>query len=225
MRALLAAFAAWGLAGCVSVLPESGPPPEIYRLSIPPGEPTRADLADWIVEVPEPLAPKAFSTDRIAVSQDGVRIAYVAGARWAAPAPTLVQNLVVETFDASGAIRAATRPEDGVEARYELRLEIQSFEAAYRDGDRRPPTAEIRVRAKLVDTGDRKLVAAQSFEVSERADAMELGAIVTALDAAAGELAGALVGWAVDHGAIGQGAAPQTVDRSAVLTGAPAGGR
>ena len=199
-RFIALSCASIALSACVSVLPESGPPPDIYRLSLPTLGAPEGEPVAWIVELPTPRAPEAYSTDRIAVSQDGVRISYVADARWSASAPQLLQSLMVDSFNADGRVRAAVRPEDAVNAGVELRLELHHFEAVYRDGPRRPPTAELHMNAKLVDARSRRLMAAKPFTTSAIAAGLELDAIVSALDTVAHENAAAVIGWTIANG-------------------------
>lgn len=196
---IVVALASALLAGCVSVLPNSGPPPDVFRLSAPSMDASDAVAADVVIEAPTPNVPKALAGERIAVSEEGGGIAYIAGARWAAATPDMLQRLIIETFDASGAVRAAVRPEDGVHASYELRLDVAAFEAVYRDGEGQPPTAEIRVRAKLIDADARSVVAAKAFSASRKATSRDLKAIVAAIDGASQELAAALVAWSASE--------------------------
>ena len=95
------------LSGCVPVLPEMGPAAQIYRLD---GEGGAATLAaesaavqpaaeDLTFLVPEPIAPRALATDRIAVNMTGEHISYAAGARWSERAPRVVQDRVLSAFE------------------------------------------------------------------------------------------------------------------------------
>ena len=202
-RLIATGCASLALSACVSVLPESGPPPDIYRLSSPAAGTAVGERLSWIVELPTPLAPEAYRTDRIALSQDGVRISYVADARWSASAPQLLQSLMVDSFNADGRVRAAVRPEDAVSAAVELRLEVRHFEAVYRDGPRQPPTAELLMSAKLVDARSRTLIATEPFTATEVAGGLELDAIVSALDTVAHRAANAVIDWTVANDAAG----------------------
>ena len=197
MRAVWIAAASLALSGCVSLLPEGGPPPDIYRLSHPDHEHAAGEPVTWAVEVPRPMASKALSTDRIALVIERGSIAFVANARWEAAAPRLFQELIVSTFTASDRVRAAVRPEDGVRTEYELRIDLSRFEAAYRDGAGAPPTVIVMFDAKLIDTRTRDLVAAKAFRSLEPASSVQMTDIVDAFDAAASRAADDLVAWSV----------------------------
>ena len=204
MAALLGVGAA---AGCVSVLPEAGPAPEIYRLNDGTAELARSSVgdaaapsADWALSVPEPIAPSALATDRIAVVTGGAGISYAAGARWSESAPRMLQERVLTAFEDDAGVRAAVRPEDGVATRFELRLELLRFEAVYPAGGAGAPTAQVSVRAKLVDRDDRVLAASRRLEANRRADANALGDIIAAFDAASSEVSRELARWTAVSG-------------------------
>ncbi len=196
-RVLVLALAAGMTSACVSVLPDAGPPPDIYRLS-PPAPAGQAHAL--IVEVPAPLAPKSLASDRLAVVT-GERLAYLSGARWETSAPRLLQAHVIAAFDSmdAGGDGAAIRPGDGVRAPFELRLDIVEFEAVYPDAaGQDAPTARLRVRAKLIDNVTRRLIASRSLEARTPAAANRVGEIVKALDAVSDEVAETLVSWTLE---------------------------
>ncbi len=197
MRPIAVLAAALAAGACVSVLPDAGPPPSIYRLTVPELTAEGVDRAAWSIEIPRPTAPKALSTDRIALTDGPGDIAYAAGARWEAVTPRVLQDVLLETFDASGKVRAAVRPEDGIRAEYELRVEVRRFEAAYREGYDRPPTALVRLDAKLIDTRTRQLVAAQGFRASELSNSVRMGDIIVAFNNVAARSAIEIADWTV----------------------------
>ena len=196
MRPIAVLTAALLAGACVNVLPESGPPPSIYRLTVPDHAPT-AERATWSIEIPRPMAPQALSTDRIALTDGPGDIAYAAGSRWEAVTPRVFQDLMLEAFDASGRVRAAVRPEDGVRTEYELRIDIRRFEADYRNGYKSAPTATVRLDAKLIDTRTRQLVAARGFRASEASNSVRMGDIVVAFNNAAARTAAEVIDWTV----------------------------
>lgn len=204
-----------GAAGCVSVLPDSGPAPEIYRLSAPEPDQSGAPAAaaDLTIEVPTPIAPKALANDRIALVDDGGRVAYVAGARWAAPTPRLLQALVLETIENGEGVGAAVRPEDGVAAPYELRLEILAFDGVA-DGQA-ARAAHVRVRARLVDNRARTLVGSRVFSRREPTASTGRADLVAAFDAAVGGLAIEIRDWTLEKHAAATDARPPAASPSA----------
>jgi cholesterol transport system auxiliary component len=201
-----AVIAAAGLmlaTGCVSVLPEAGPAPHVYRLAggratlgaASAGLPAGAGgLALTIADV---LAPRALSGDRIAVITEDGRISYAAGARWNEQTPEIVQERMLAAFEDDPRASVVTRPEDGVATPYEVRIELMSFEADYANGDDAAPQARVEARAKLIDRRTRALVASRRFEIVRPTTENRIGPIVAALDDAMSTLSGEIVNWAV----------------------------
>lgn len=225
MRLIIAApAAALALAACVSLFPDSGDPPQVYRLSAPTPAPTAEERRAWTVEVAPAIAERALSSNRVAVSTDGVEVAYAAGARWSAATPRLIQNLIIDTLSSDGRILAAVRPEDGVRASCELRLELASFEAVYENGEAAAPTANVNIRAMLIAPGTRRLAAASNFTSQVRAGDVRMRAIISAMDEAAHDAANQLVDWTLEQGAmVGADGATPCTDAAPPLRGAGEG--
>ncbi|MCW5725680.1 MAG: membrane integrity-associated transporter subunit PqiC [Maricaulaceae bacterium] len=194
MRALAVTAVAAALTACVSLLPEA-PPSSVYRLSSPEmGDADGYGQDDVIIRVEALRMPRALSGDAIAMSRDG-EIVYIAGARWISPAPRMLQDLIVESIDFSQRGVAAVRPEERVRPDYELHVEVIAFEARY-EAAGALPVAEVRMRARLIDARDRRVVAVRGFRGRSTASADRIRAIVAAFDAAAHDSAGSLAEWA-----------------------------
>jgi len=195
-----AGFLAAGLAlvlapGCVQLLPEQDPA-TIYRLapSLPEADPVAAQRGAVIL-VERPEAPRALAGDRIAMAREQGQIAYIAGANWISPAPDLIQELILDTFDRQLEGYTAARAVDGVDARYVVRLELRHFEAVYDRGNNRAPLARVGLRARLVDDETHDFVAVTTLRGEARAEAHRQGAIVEAFSEAAREAAQDLADW------------------------------
>jgi cholesterol transport system auxiliary component len=201
----MAVAAGLALAGCVSVLPDAGPAPQIYRLGGAPATLARAStLAETrardglTVMVTEPLAPRALSTDRVAVMVDGDHLSYAAGARWNERAPRVVQERILSAFEADARVDAAVRPEDGVTSRYELRLDLLRFDAVYDRGASAAPSVHVEMRAKLIDRATRELLDSTRLVTEQRASENRMGAIIGAFDGAMNEVGSRLVTWTIE---------------------------
>jgi len=182
IRATLIGLSALSMTACVSLLPESEPV-SVYRLSSP--EPAELAGENWvIVEIDVPNAPRGLSGDQIAIMQDGVSLAYIEGARWISPAPRILQGLMIDTFNASNSQLAPTRADDGVRADYELRLDMQEFEAVFDHGMDAAPLVRVRIAARLVAEQGRRFSGARVVTAEVRASANRTSAIVVAFDQA-----------------------------------------
>lgn len=192
-RTFLLAAAALLLPGCVNLLPQVEPS-AVYRLSAP--EPAGDfSTGQTIVSVGVPLTPRALSSDDIAISMARGELAFIEGAKWIAPVPRLMQDLVVEAIDAYEPDLAAARPEDGVLSEYGISTEIRAFEAVYRDSDDAAPMAVIRMRVRLVRLDGRQLVGIHAVGAQAQAADNRIGDIVAAYDAAAQETASEIAEW------------------------------
>lgn len=206
----IAVAAALMAAGCVNVLPEVGPAPQVYRLDnggAPNGagermqaaafSATAAASSDMTLTVVPLLAPRALATDRLAVMTEDGHLSYAAGARWNQRAPELIQERFVTALEDDGRIGAVVRPEDGVRTRYELRLELLRFEAVYDRGDDAAPVAIVGFRGRLIERNARKLVASSRFEAETRASENRMAAVVDAFDAALDQATAEVVDWII----------------------------
>ncbi len=179
------------LSGCISLLPKSKPA-QLYRF----GQATAAAPAP-VGSVGVFRANGVFQGesggDRI-LTITGGKAAYVADARWVAPASILFDEAVLAAFDADpGPTRIISRGEQG-KADYALRLDVRNFETRYDSGGGAAPTVVVRIRAALAKA-DRSNAAETILEARVRADDNRVGAIVAAYDTALGEALGKLVAW------------------------------
>ena len=139
-RVLAAAALALALSGCVSLLPKTKPA-QLYRFGAnPPAAAAPADARPIGVFWSNGSFQRESSGDRI-LTVTGDRAAYIAEARWAAPAEVLFEQAVFETFDSgAGHVRLVPRgapaPTDFV-----LRVDVRDFEANYLSGPGAAPTA------------------------------------------------------------------------------------
>ena len=195
LRAGAAALAALALSACISVLPESEPR-RIYRLEPPAAVAQAAPVESApVIVVERPLAPRGLASDRIALSMADGRISYMGGASWISPAPDMIHDLVLEVFRAEAPGLAAVRADDGVDDDWRLRTELTRFEAVYDRGEGAAPLVQVTLRARLVDSDDRRLAGARAFTASARAADNRQSAIVDAFGEAARSAAGALTAW------------------------------
>jgi cholesterol transport system auxiliary component len=199
IRAALVGLSALSVSACVSLLPESEPV-LVYRLSAP--QPAELTGDHWtVVEIDVPNAPRGLSGDQIAIMRNGSSLAYIAGARWISPAPRLLQSLVIDTFNANNAQLAPTRADDGVRADYELRLDMQEFEAIYDRGEGVAPLIRVRISARLVAEQGRQFAGARVVTAEARATNNRTSDIVAAFDDAAQAASREIADWTASRAA------------------------
>jgi cholesterol transport system auxiliary component len=184
-----------GLSACVTVLPETDPV-TLYRLDaeVPPAQGSAAGPPLYLLGTPTRFS-AAAATDRIMTVTDG-EVAYLAGARWASPAPVLFDEALSRAFD-SGAVETSLVGYDGAaRARHVLRLEVREFVAFYQAGAPAAPVVRLRVVASIVRRQDGSLISEQAFDVRTPAAANRVSTVVEAFDSALGQVLGEIVAWA-----------------------------
>jgi cholesterol transport system auxiliary component len=133
-----------------SALRSDADAPDRYRLQDPASEPGGAPLPIAIA-VARPRAPSSLDTDRIAITKPGHGFDYLAGARWADPAPQMLQQLLVGALAGDAHFATAVAAPSRVPADLLLDVELSRFEAAYPDVNG-PPVIEVEFGVNLVDT-------------------------------------------------------------------------
>lgn len=183
-----------GTTGCVSLWPESEPD-TIYRLNASSmSNLETAQKAEVTVMVDRIVAPRGLSGSRIALRRDRA-IAYMANAAWISPAPSLLESIIGEVLDSRSPVLASARVEDGVQAAYELDLELRDFEAVYDQGDDREPIVHVALRGRLIDRDERHVIATRHFTMTHRASENRQGAIIHAFSEASTRTASELADW------------------------------
>ena len=197
-RNALVLAAALALAGCVTLLPKADPV-TLYRFGAAPVEATAAAEAGvriGIVRAPTLFQRESAGDQLLTVSGD--KVAYMADARWVAPAPVLWDQAVAAAFDGAPSIRLVGRG-DPAPATYSLRLEVRSFETRYERGSKAAPVVLVRVRAVLTTARDRTGVVETLIEARAPAAGNRISAIIPAYDKAVGDALGQITGWVADQ--------------------------
>lgn len=178
---VLAAAAAAATCGCVSLFPKAVPA-QLYRFGA--GEAAASPRADETALRPVVLEPVEFprtATSDGILTVTGDQVAYISGARWAAPARILFQEAVAGEFTRRSAkTRLANLGDAGIGALL-MRISVLKFEADY--GPAGPPVVRIVLSASLSTAGGRA-VGERVFTAERPAEANGVRAIVSAFDGA-----------------------------------------
>ncbi len=181
-------------AGCSSLIPGTGTPPQIYVLmrktSFPPDLPSisRQLLVDT------PVAPAEIDTTRVALTRSPTTIDYFANAAWSDRAPAMVQSLLIESFEQTGKIVSVARDSAVLRADYILMPELRRFEARYENGDA-PPVVLVRLLVRLIKMPERTIIGDEIAEGREPAARNGMDAIIEAYNEALGSVMKRLVTW------------------------------
>jgi cholesterol transport system auxiliary component len=202
LRVFLVITAGLGLAACVSLFP-STPAAQLYTFGVAASG------------APADAVPRGFNVQRLAtnfareadgaqiLTLDGDHAAYIAQARWVAPASQLFDQAVSDAFDGSSGRARLLRAGDAAAAPVSLRMDVEHFEARYMAGPKAAPTVVVSVHAVLFASADRKVLADQVFESQRVAGDNRVSAIVDAFNGAITEVLGRIVDWTEREGSPG----------------------
>jgi cholesterol transport system auxiliary component len=199
------------VAGCVDIpLPKSDEAPRLYVLTPKSTYPDNLKKVDWQLLVDAPISPAGLNTARIALQDSPIELRYFNLANWTDFAPRMVQALIVESFENSGRIVSVGREQIGLRSDFLLKTELREFQAEYEERipanttvlgpTATPPSARVRINAKLVKMPQREIIAHQTFERRIPAKANKMSDIIDAFDEALGKTLKAVVIWTLETG-------------------------
>lgn len=185
--------------GACGIVPEVNKPLVLYSLSPQVAPIANPPLLDWQLVVAEPKAGADLATNRIALTRAANRIEYFAEGVWSDAAPALVQSKLIQAFEDVVPSLAVGRDSAGLKPDFILQSELRDFQASYAGtgGD-----AVVRITAKLVKMPERRIVSSISAEASKPSAGAGLPGVVSAFEAALGDVFGQLIAGVL--------AAPQT---------------
>jgi phospholipid/cholesterol/gamma-HCH transport system substrate-binding protein len=131
-----------------------------------------------------------YDTQRIVVTP-ATDSAEFANAQWADTIPRLLQARLIQSFENYDIAHAPLRSADGVEADYQLLIDVREFQVVAGA----QPAAKIAFSARLLKQG--KVIAARVFNASQPVDKIEPSAVVAAFDTAFAGIAQDLIAWTV----------------------------
>jgi cholesterol transport system auxiliary component len=191
---LVAAAPALSACGPLGVLRTAAEPLEAFTLqpaAFRPG--TAATGRHLIVEMPATSG--AIDTDRILVKPSPVQAQYLPGARWIDSAPELVQTLIVETLQKTGAFRFVTRTTTGPFPDYTLLSELLDFQVEATGDPELPLVVRVTLSLALVREDDRAIISSRQVTASRPVASAETIDIIAAFDAATDQTLAETAAW------------------------------
>jgi ABC-type uncharacterized transport system auxiliary subunit len=183
------------LAACSGVFESDLAAPQSYVLRLPPAPVPEPNNDAGSVRVQRPDASPGLESERIALVRSGQRFDFYAASRWAAPAPDVIESVMIDTLRGTGTFKAVFDDSAPFAPRYSLRCTLRRFEADYTKGDG-APTVFVALDCTLGRHRDRELLASFTAAGSAAAREDRLNAVVAAFEtataAAMGELARAV---------------------------------
>ena len=183
LRRWLLASACLPLISCSGVFESDLAAPQAYVLRLPPVPAPEPGATAGRVVVQRPDASPGLESERIALLRSEQRFDFYAASRWAAPAPDIVESVIIDSLRATGAFSAVLDDSAAFAGRYSLRCMLRRFEADYTRGSG-APTVFVTLDCTLGRRRDRELLASFTAQGSARAAEDRLNAVVAAFEAA-----------------------------------------
>lgn len=189
---LLSILACLWLPGCVSQLLPKSPPRALHGLAerdwAPAGRPLQGAI--W-VEVPQAAAP--YDGRDIVVRRGNGEVQVLPGIAWLGRSPRLLQELLLEAIEGSGAAELAVQGPAAHALRWRLASELRRFGLVERsDGSLR---AELALSARLVCVAEARVLADRRFRLSSQVPAQQPAAAPALLAELAAQFAEELTQW------------------------------
>ena len=172
------------LSGCGGFFESKLAAPQAYVLRVPARTaPVAATPSQGTVRIQRPEAGPGLNTDMIALLRSDHRFDFYAATRWAAPAPDLVESLIVDDLRAAGLFAAVFDDTGPYAPHYNLRCTLSRFEADYTAGGD-APTVHTVLDCTLGRHRDRVMLGVFTARGSAVARADRMNAVVAAFEAA-----------------------------------------
>lgn len=209
-----AVIALIGLGACTSIIPGADrDPPNLYDLSPKSTFAKNLPRVRWQLVVEPPIAAAGLSSARIALKRHLLRLEYYAQAAWTDTTPTMIQTLIIESFENSGKIVSVGRTSAGLRSDYVLQTSLREFQAEYsnigltkkamekaENKNAAGPTVRVSINAKLVKMPERTIIASRTFEHLAISSTNGMEEIVASFDDALGKALKRIVQWTLRQG-------------------------
>ena len=187
-RILAILTTSFALTACSGVFESKLDAPQAYVLRLPPATAPAAAANGGSVLLQRPQAGPGLDSDRIALLRSDQRFDFYAASRWAAPAPDLIESVMLDALRATGAFSAVFDDSAPYAPVYNLRCGLRRFESDYtfeRGGaGGRAPTVHVALDCTLGRRRDRELLATFTAQGSSVAGEDRLNEVVAAFEAA-----------------------------------------
>jgi cholesterol transport system auxiliary component len=194
-RVLLIGGASLALSACGEGL--IGPPPAgtLYRIAPDfASAPGAGAKVAWALAIMRPNMTAGLDVDRIALIQPDGTLDYYAKANYPDRLAVMVQQAILNGFEASGRIDAVALEQDALHADYYLDIEVKDFAAHYSESDG-IPAARVSITVKLTTAHGRAIVGSFSSTKTVTASLNSTTAVAQALQQALGQAVPDIANW------------------------------
>jgi len=186
-----AAFAALALlASCAALQAPEPDRASVYLLEAAPATGAPRPKRDVVLAISMPRARPGFDTPMMAYTQRPNALEYFAKNRWVDTPTHMLAPLLAQALERSGGFRAVVQAPSSTLAGLRLDTELVRLE---QDFSVKPSRVRFALRAQLIDTGARRVLASAEFDETEAAPSDDPYGGVIAANRALGRLLDRLV--------------------------------
>lgn len=182
--------------GCITLLPKPGKPPSVVTMRGDPALLRSTTPAPFSIGIGLPMMPALLASNKVAVRQDGGTYAFVDRLILSASAPDTIQNVILETYDRTGAAKAAVRALTVARPDFEVHFDINAFEVTEPEG-RQSGIARIEAGVRLVEVSTGRPIASTVIKSEAPAPRGDRTTPALALEAATRKMALEAVTWSI----------------------------
>lgn len=175
--------------GCSLPTADSGPRPQQHLLTASFGESGPASPDGPVLMVARPRASAGFDSPDMRYLEEPTALDAFARNRWAAAPADMLEPLLVEALEGTGAFRAVVGGGSGLRAGLRLDTEVLRLQQEFFE---RPSRVRLGLRATLVETRTGEVLMARTFETTETAPGNDPSSGVDAANRAVARLLGEL---------------------------------
>lgn len=190
LGSLAPALSACGLGG--------GPAPRQFTLTPVTNFPRGVPPVAWSLVVDEPTAAKQIDTSRVALMNGPFKVEYYSDVEWADAAPSMVQLLLIQSFQNTGRLPVVASTRATLAADFQLLSHLRKFQVE-RDAAGTPQAAVV-IETTLLRLPRREPVATARFEQQTPIAGDSMSAVAAAFDASLGAVMRRTVDWTLERG-------------------------
>lgn len=187
-----------GLTGCGKFLDPGPPLPRVLLNPELSTSPANAVASQQILVV-RPEAGNDIDTERIAAIFDGLKVKYLGNARWVAPAPVMMQRLMVDSLESAGYFTGVGDEASGLTSQLRLSMDIRRFHLRYDSAAK--PVAEVAMTLRLVDLRTGTSLGFTRVETTQPAQGEDLRELVAAFNTAVSRALKQATDWVFERAA------------------------
>jgi cholesterol transport system auxiliary component len=192
-----------------------GPPPRQFTLTPVTNFPRGLPPVKWSLVVDEPTAARQIDTSRIALMNCQFQVEYYADVEWTDNAPSMVQLLLIQSFQNTGRLPAVSPSRQTLATDFLLLSNLRRFQVE-KDGSG-TPQATVVIEATLLRMPRRTPVATARFEKATPVSSGSTEVVTAAFDASLDDVMQRVVDWTLQQGssapAISRAALQRTNER------------